>query len=136
MTSVFAPFFGIELTVVALLLRVAIGTVYLFHGYHKFGADRKHIVETLERLGFPVWLVTFAGVVNFLGGIALILGIFTSVVAALSVLWMIATTWWCKAKLEKNFVSGYDLNITLLLVSLALIALGGGAFSLDNLLRI
>jgi len=132
----FELLFGIELSVAALLLRVAVGTVYLFHGYHKFGGSGKHIVETLESLGFPVWLVMFAGVVNFLGGIALILGIFTSVVAALSALWMIATTWWCKAKLKKNFVSGYDLNITLLLVSLSLIALGGGAFSLDNLLRI
>ena len=132
----FELLFGIELSVAALLLRVAVGTVYLFHGYHKFGGSGKHIVETLESLGFPVWLVMFAGVVNFLGGIALILGIFTSVVAALSALWMIATTWWCKAKLKKSFVSGYDLNITLILVSLSLIALGGGAFSLDNLLRI
>ena len=74
--------------------------------------------------------------VEFFGGIAIILGLLTSIVAALSAIWMIATTWLSMTKIKKKYAGGYELDITLLLVSLALAAVGGGSFSLDYLLRI
>jgi uncharacterized membrane protein YphA (DoxX/SURF4 family) len=49
---------------------------------------------------------------------------------------MIATTWLSMTKIKKKYAGGYELDITLLLVSLALAAVGGGSFSLDYLLRI
>ncbi len=130
------PLFGIHLGIEALLLRLAIGSLYIYHGYPKMGAARKGTAEWLKSIGFPGSLATLAGVVEFFGGIALILGILTSIVAVLSALWMVATTWLSVVKIKKKYAGGYELDITLLLVSLALAAIGGGSFSLDHLLRI
>lgn len=130
------PFFGIHLSVAALLLRVAIGSLYIYHGYPKLGKARKGTAEWLKSIGFPGSLATLAGVVEFFGGIALILGILTSIVAALSAIWMIATTWLSMTKIKKKYAGGYELDVTLVLVSLALAAVGGGGLSLDYLLRI
>ena len=130
------PIFGTHLSIALVLLRLAIGSLYIYHGYPKLGAARKGTAEWLKSIGFPGWLATLAGVVEFFGGIALILGIFTSIVAVLSALWMIATTWLSMAKIKKKYAGGYELDITLLLVSLALAAVGGGSFSLDYLLPI
>jgi putative oxidoreductase len=130
------PIFGIHLSIASLLLRVAIGSLYIYHGYPKLGAARKGTAEWLKSIGFPAGLAAFAGVVEFFGGIALILGILTSTVAALSALWMIATTWLSMAKIKKKYAGGYELDVTLLLASLALAAVGGGSLSLDYLLQI
>jgi putative oxidoreductase len=130
------PIFGIHLSIVALLLRLAIGSLYIYHGYPKLGAARKGTAEWLKSIGFPGSLAAFAGVVEFFGGIALVIGLLTSVVAALSAIWMIATTWLSMVKMKKKYAGGYELDITLLLISLALAAIGGGRLSLDYLLRI
>ena len=130
------PIFGIHLSIVALLLRLAIGSLYVYHGYPKLGAARKGTAEWLKSIGFPGSFAALAGVVEFFGGIALVLGLLTSVVAALSAIWMIATTWLSMVKIKKKYAGGYELDITLLLISLALAAIGGGRLSLDYLLRI
>ena len=78
----------------------------------------------------------FAGVVEFFGGLALLLGIFTQIVALLSALWMLSTTWLAKGKMKKKYFGGYELDITLMLAALALAMLGGGIYSLDFLLGI
>jgi putative oxidoreductase len=132
----FEPIFGIHLSIVALLLRLAIGSLYIYHGYPKLGAARKGTAEWLKSIGFLGSFAAVAGVVEFFGGIALVIGILTSVVAALSAIWMIATTWLSMAKIKKKYAGGYELDITLLLISLALAAIGGGKLSLDYLLRI
>ncbi len=132
----FEPIFGIHLSIVALLLRLAIGSLYIYHGYPKLGAARKGTAEWLKSIGFPGSFAAVAGVVEFFGGIALVIGLLTSVVAALSAIWMIATTWLSMVKMKKKYAGGYELDITLLLISLALAAIGGGRLSLDYLLRI
>lgn len=130
------PIFGIHLSIVALLLRLAIGSLYIYHGYPKLGAARKGTAEWLKSIGFPGSFAALAGVVEFFGGIGLVLGLLTSVVAALSAIWMIATTWLSMVKIKKKYAGGYELDITLLLISLALAAIGGGRLSLDYLLGI
>lgn len=130
------PLFGIHLSIVALILRIAIGSLYIYHGYPKLGAARKGTADWLKSIGFPGWLAMFAGLVEFFGGIALVLGVLTSIVAGLSALWMIATTWLSMTKIKKKYAGGYELDITLLLVSLALAAIGGGRLSLDYLFGI
>jgi putative oxidoreductase len=87
-------------------------------------------------MGLPGGFVLFGGGVEFFGGIAILLGIFTSVIALLFALWMVSTTWLSVVKMKKKFVGGYELDIILLLASLALAAMGSGIFSIDHLIRI
>jgi uncharacterized membrane protein YphA (DoxX/SURF4 family) len=85
-------------------------------------------------MGLPAGFILFGAVVEFFGGIALVLGIFTQIIAVLFALWMLSTTWLAKVKMKKKFVGGYEVDVILLVASLALAALGAGAFSLNYLL--
>ena len=131
------PLFGVQVSVAALILRLAIGGLFIIHGYPKLGAQqRKQGAEWMKSMGLPGGFILLGGVVEFFGGIAILLGVFTSIIALLCAAWMLSTTWLAAGKMKKKFVGGYELDIILLLASLALAAIGGGVFSIDHLLRL
>ena len=129
--------FGSSVDLPSLILRLAIGTLFIVHGYPKLtAAQRAQGGAWMKSMGMPAAIVPFAGVVEFFGGLALILGILTPIVAALSALWMLSTTWLVTTKAKKKYVGGYEIDITLLLAALALALLGSGIYSIDHLLGV
>ena len=131
------PLFGVQVSVAAIILRLAIGGLFIIHGYPKLGAQqRKQGAEWMKSMGLPGGFILLGGVVEFFGGIAILLGIFTSIIALLFAVWMLSTTWLAAGKMKKKFVGGYELDIILLLASLALAAIGGGVYSIDHLLQL
>lgn len=140
--------FGLHLSVAALLLRIMIGGSFVIHGFPKlihyswvpksWAQGRVRESDWLRSIGLPGGFFLLAGVIELCGGIALLLGILTSIVAALFALWTLSTTWLSATKLTKRYTStgGYEIDITLFFASLSLAAIGGGIFSIDNLLRI
>ena len=130
----FQSLFGlIDLSIAALLIRLGLGGIFAIHGYPKLknpGASG----QWLKSMGIPSGFGLFAGVVELFGGIALILGIFTPIIAVLSALWMLSTTWLAATKIKKKFVGGWEFDIALMILALALALIGGGIFSLDRLI--
>jgi len=127
--------FGSSVDLPSLILRLAIGTLFIIHGYPKLtAAQRTQGGAWMKSMGMPAAMVPIGGVVEFFGGLALILGILTPIVAALSALWMLSTTWLVTTKAKKKYVGGYEIDITLLLAALALALLGSGIYSIDHLL--
>ena len=119
----------------SLILRLAVGTLFIVHGYPKLTvAQRTQGGAWMKSMGMPAAMVPFGGVVEFFGGLALILGILTPIVAVLSALWMLSTTGFSMSKLKKKYVGGYEIDITLFLAALALALLGSGIYSIDHLL--
>ncbi len=119
----------------SLALRLAVGTLFIVHGYPKLtAAQRAQGGAWMKSMGMPAAIVPFGGVVEFFGGLALILGLLTPIVAALSALWMVSTTWFSISKVKKKYVGGYEIDITLFLAALALALLGSGIYSIDHLL--
>jgi uncharacterized membrane protein YphA (DoxX/SURF4 family) len=118
-----------------LLLRLALGSLFIMHGYQKL-RGLKGAAGWLKSMGLPGEFAIFGAVVEFFGGIALLLGIATSVIATLFALWMLSTSLLQKVKMKKGYVGGYELDITLLIASLALAAIGGGTASLAHLFGI
>ena len=117
------------------VIRVALGAVFVAHGLQKmFVFGHAGVTGMLGQLGLPfpsvnAVLITAA---EFGGGIALINGAFTrfaSAVLAFSMVVAIATV-----HLSHGFFApaGFEYPLTLLLVNLALVITGGGAFSLDR----
>ena len=117
----------------SIILRLAIGSAFMIHGYPKLKRNEQG-KGWMKSMGMPTALIPFAGVVEFFGGLGLILGILTPIIAFLSALWMLSTTWLSVTKIKKKYAGGLEIDITLLLASLALTFLGGGTFSIDRLI--
>ena len=122
-----------SLDLASIILRLAIGSAFIIHGYPKLKPNEQ-AKGWMKSMGMPVALVPFAGVVEFFGGLGLILGILTQIIAILSALWMLSTTWLSVTKIKKKYAGGLEVDITLLLAALALTFLGGGTFSIDHLI--
>jgi putative oxidoreductase len=127
--------FGVSPDLASLILRLAIGTLFMIHGYPKLTpAQRKQGGAWMKSVGMPVGMVALGGIVEFFGGLALILGLLTPIVALLASLWMLSTTWFSISKVKKKYASGYEIDVTILLVAIALALLGSGIYSIDHLL--
>ena len=93
----------------ATLARIALGAAFLVHGVPKI-RNPKQTVNFVKGTGFPggaAFAVLFT-LLEFFGGIALILGFLTQVVAALIALEMVATTIFSKTK-DREGIRRYDI---------------------------
>lgn len=127
----------------ALMLRVGGGFVFIAHGFPKLlrtekkpEIGRTRLKDAIEKLGFPYPLF-FAYVVaamEFLGGIFLVLGLFTPWIALILAIVMVFATFWMQ-KIH-GFELGSDFPFALLFMLIALIFLGDGQFSLGAWLGI
>ena len=117
-----------------LLLRCGLAIVFIYHGYPKLFGSTGRFVEAFQTLGLPAYFVYIAGAIEFFGGVALALGLFTRVAGLLLLLDMAAAMW--KYNLNEGIyaVREYELPLILGLASLAVSATGGGQFTLDRLI--
>jgi putative oxidoreductase len=117
-----------------LLLRCGLALVFLYHGYPKLFGKTAIFVSAFQGLGLPGYFVYVVGVIEVVGGLLLLLGLYTPVAALVLVLDMGAAMW------KYNFNEGiyavreYELPLVLGLAALALSTTGAGPFSLDHLI--
>jgi putative oxidoreductase len=117
-----------------LLLRCGLATIFIYHGYPKLFGNTERFVESFQAIGLPAYLVYVVGAIEFFGGVALALGLFTPVAGLLLLLDMAAAMWKYNLNQGISAVREYELPLILGLASLAVAATGGGKFSLDRLL--
>lgn len=111
------------------------GAAFISHGYPKIvSPGRKGTQDWLKSMGIPAILGPLAGLLEFLGGIFLLIGFLVPLVGILLSVEMIATTILSKRKMSKKYILGYELDLAYLAAALALVVLGGGPASLDALL--
>lgn len=118
-----------------LLIRIALGVVFIHAGWLKItGMDV--VVAGFGAIGIPTALAYIVAYAEFIGGIALILGIFVrSVSVVLAVIMVVAIA---KVHFASGFGlqnGGYEYTFVLLLGSLAMITFGAGAYSIGRLLK-
>ncbi len=119
------------------ILRVAVGTVFLVHGAQKlFSFGLTGLTGAFEGMGVPLPAVAaaFATSVELLGGLALILGLFTRVAAPLLAINMLGALLFVHIGAGFFLPEGYEFVLTLLAASVALTLTGPGALALDNVL--
>lgn len=120
----------------ALLLRVVVGVTMMMHGYPKL-KNPQQTIQWTKGLGVPVVATYLAIILEFFGGIGLVIGFLVPVVAFFLALEMIGNTLLKRVKMKAPYLMGehsYEIDITYLLLSITLLMLGAGAFSLDGLL--
>jgi putative oxidoreductase len=120
------------------LLRVVVGIVFLMHGGQKlFVLGFGGVAGFLGQLGIPAPMLAAVVVtaVEFLGGLALLLGLcarWAAIPLAINMLVAILTV-----HLRAGFFlpDGYEFALTLLAANVALALLGSGEASVDRLLE-
>jgi len=127
--------FPASVDIAALVARIALGLLFLTHGWPKI-KDLRKPMEFVKGTGWPggaAFAVLFT-LLEFFGAIALLIGLLTQVMAVLFFLEMIATTIFSKTKLKKKFGLGFELDLAYAAFALVLAVLGPGAWSLDRFL--
>ncbi|MDP2650875.1 MAG: DoxX family protein [bacterium] len=117
------------------LLRVFYGALFVVHGWPKV-RDLMGNAKNFEGMGFRPGLLwgTIVALLEFFGGLAIIAGLFTQVLGLLLAVEMIVAAVW-KIRRKQKFVSGYELDIALVLIGLILATMGGGIYAIDNFLQ-
>jgi putative oxidoreductase len=118
------------------VLRIAVGLLFLYHGSQKLfgwpagGPGGGHPVDWMSRAGL-------AGILEFFGGALILLGLFTRPVAFVLSGEMAVAYFMVHAKraLWPPISNGGELAVVYCFVFFYLSASGGGAWSVDRLLR-
>jgi putative oxidoreductase len=131
--QVFSPYTAY----LALLLRVWVGVNFVAHGYPKLGKARQQTLQWTKSLGVPASLTYAAIILEFFGGLSLIIGFIVPIVSFFIALEMIGASILKKSKMKGQYIGGtvsYELDVVYLLLAIVLIVLGAGAFSIDSAL--
>lgn len=119
--------------VTLLLLRLVMGVAFILHGRPKIQDPFGWMKERGSAV--PPALQALAAVIEFGGGIALILGLLTRLAALGLVFQMIAALFLVHFPAKQPFVApgkpNYELPLVYLVVALLLLAIGPGPLSLD-----
>ncbi len=117
-----------------LALRVAIGIIFVVHGWPKVTGARGMAAAMGQPSSAAVAFFTVQGLVEVGGGIALALGVLTQAVAAAFMLIMIGAIALKNTMMKTGFVAqqttGWEFDFVLLFANLLLLLAGPGSLAL------
>ncbi|WP_264740801.1 DoxX family protein [Cytobacillus firmus] len=117
-----------------LILRIVLGISFFIHGLSKFQGGIENTVGWFSSIGLPGFLAYGVALIEVVGGIALVLGLFTRIVAIIFVLLMVGAV--IKVKLAAGFLgngqmAGYELDLAFLAMAVSIAITGSKAYALD-----
>jgi putative oxidoreductase len=115
-----------------LLLRLALGVIFIFHGYPKLFTHTRDMMQFFVRFGLPGYFVYLSGILELFGGILLIAGLFTRIVGLLLAGEMAVALWRVHGLFSKPLaVNNYELPLAVAVGAFAIATMGAGLISLD-----
>lgn len=125
--------------VAALLLRVVLGVTFLFHGFSKFQMGIPNVGKFFGTLGlpFPGTLAYIIVAIEIIGGVMMIIGLGTRLVAVLfaaTMLGALFTTKMTAGLIAKGGSPGFELELALLVMSISLVLTGSGLYAADRMI--
>jgi putative oxidoreductase len=112
-----------------LVIRIGLGVIFLAHGWAKLG-NMDATIGFFGSLGFPAFLAWVVALVETLGGLAVLLGLWTRYAATLLAVIMLVVI--VQVKGLKSFMGqgSYEFEFMLFMVSLGIAAMGSGKYSI------
>jgi putative oxidoreductase len=132
-----------------LIIRLALGVIFFAHGAQKlfgwFGGPglRATIDSFRQSLGIPPAATTITAIIECFGGLAMIIGFLvrpTALGLIVVMLVAIAKVHWTHGfflnwSLEPGKGHGFEMNLALIAMALAVLVGGAGALSIDRMIR-
>ncbi len=123
----------------ALLVRVWLGATLMIHGRPKLNKEKRdQSIKNFAAKGVPPIGVVLGMVLEFFGGLFLVIGFIVPVVAFLEVIYFLGIIRMKRTKDHAQYVAfgkpNFELEAFYIMVSIVLIVLGAGALSVDGLL--
>ncbi len=128
---------GIRADIALLVLRLVFGAAFIEHGFPKIMNPIGWIGHMVP--GTPPWLAVIAAAAEFVGGIALMLGLITPLFAFLIGCNMVVAIFIVAIPHGAKFVAkgpgpSFELELIYLAVALLLLLIGPGSYSADAVL--
>jgi putative oxidoreductase len=119
-----------------LAIRIALGVIFLSHGYPKLAHLRggAQLQGFFLEHGLPGYFVYIAGVIETFGGGLLLLGLFTRAAALLLTIEMCVAIWKVHSAHGYLAVNDYQFPFALAAACFALATVGAGLISVDRAL--
>jgi putative oxidoreductase len=115
-------------------IRILAGIAFIIHGLPKLSNIAGTEDFFANMIGLPAAMALPIGLLEVIGGIALLVGVLTRVASILLIIEMIGST--IVAKLSRGFVGGYELDLLLMAISISLLLTGPGRISVEwNVLK-
>jgi putative oxidoreductase len=120
---------------IATLARVFCGIVFLVHGTPKILNLEGTAMFFSHNFGVPAWLAIPIAILEFFGGILLVTGFLTRILAGLFALEMIGAITFVHFRHGWDvFQGGYEFNVALILLLAIVMTIGPGPISIDGAL--
>jgi putative oxidoreductase len=120
----------------ALVLRVWLGATLMIHGRPKLNKQVRE--QSTKNLGIPAPAVFLGMLIEFFGGLFLVIGFIVPVVGAIEAIYFANIVGIKKTKQKAVYVGygkpNFELEVFFAMAALVLVFLGAGALSLDGLL--
>lgn len=123
-----------------LVLRIFLGWRMAISGYPKLKGGRIQSEKWMKSMGIPPVAADLVSVLEFFGGIFLVVGFLTPLVALFFVVEFGSIVWMKRTKLHARFTSReegkptYEIEVFIIALALVFLVFGAGAYSLDHLL--
>lgn len=124
--------------VVSIIMRVVLGIIFVFHGVDKLQMGLSNVEAWFSSIGIPGFLAYIVAYVELIGGIMLIVGLFTRYVSGLLIVILIGAIVTAKLSvglLGNGQMAGYELDLGFILVLLYLVVADQTRISVDRFIK-
>lgn len=115
-----------------LLMRVALAAVFIVHGWMKL-SNMEATVSFFGSIGLPALLAWAVAIIEFVGGIMVLLGVYMCIAGGLLAAVMLGAIITVKGSM--GFVGGYEFDLVLLLLALGLASVGPGKYQACSMIK-
>ncbi|KIL37103.1 oxidoreductase [Cohnella kolymensis] len=122
--------------IVTTIIRIVMGILFLAHGISKFQMGLGNVDAWFDSMGVPGFLAYIAAVLELIGGILLIIGLFSRYVSVLFIIMLIGAIITMKLSaglLGNGQMAGYELDLAFMMAALYLSVAEPAPLSIDHL---